>query len=91
LGLGGLKTLAAKHNWNLSDLLAVVGLLGAPGVSLLRMELKTGDGSDVRGEEIAQKLASWWKAKTMSDAEWKTWASQIAVSWMPDQQQESKQ
>lgn len=70
------------------ELLAVVGLLGASKTSLLRMELRAADGNDVPAEEIARKLASWWKAKTMTEAEWKGWASHIDVFWTPASSQE---
>jgi len=81
LGLAELNAIATKRGWEKPELLAVVGLLGGPTTSLLRMELRAADGSDVPAEEIARKLASWWKDKTMTEAEWKAWASQIDVFW----------
>lgn len=87
LGLAELNAIATKEGWGQSDLLAVVGLLAGPRTALLRMELSAADGKDVSAEEIARKLASWWKDKTMTEAEWKTWASRIDVSWAPSSRQ----
>lgn len=87
LGLAELNAIATKRGWDKPELLAVVGLLGGPTTSLLRMELRAADGNDVPAEEIARKLASWWKDKTMTEAEWKAWASQIDVFWTPASRQ----
>ena len=83
LGLTELNAIAAKGGWEPSELLAVVGLLGAPKVSLLQMELRAADGTQVPAEQVARNLASWWKDKAMPEAEWKAWASQVDVSWSP--------
>jgi hypothetical protein len=81
LSLADLSPIADAGGWKQSELLAVLGLLGAPKAALLRMELRAPDGAEVPVEEVSQKLAAWWKTKTMTDAEWKAWATQYAVSW----------
>ncbi len=81
LHLEDLNAIAANGRWKQSELLAVLGLLGSPKASLLRMELRAADGTEVPPEEIAGKLASWWRNKTISEDEWKAWASQFTVSW----------
>ena len=91
LRLAELSAVASQGGWGQQELLAVIGLLGSPRKSLLRMNLYAADGSDVPGEEIARKLASWWKDKTMTDAEWKAWSSQIEVSWSPVSPRGTKQ
>lgn len=83
LCLADLSPIADAGGWQQSELLVVLGLLGAPKAALLRMELRAPDGIEVPAEEVSQKLAAWWKTKTMTDAEWKAWASQYAVSWSP--------
>jgi type I restriction enzyme R subunit len=83
LGFAELKTIAAKGGWVFSELLAVIGLLGTPKTSLLRMELHSTGGIEVPAEEVANKMASWWKNKTMTETEWKAWASQVEIRWVP--------
>lgn len=91
LGLAELDAIATNGGWGKPELLAVVGLLGAPKTSLLRMELRAADGKAVPAEEIARKLASWWKDKTMTEGEWKEWASKINVFWTPANRQRGQE
>ncbi|MGN2437938.1 type I restriction enzyme subunit R domain-containing protein [Pseudomonas syringae] len=84
LYLSELNSLARVGGWHMSDIYAVMGLLGAPKTTLLRMVLCATDGSDVPAEEVSRNIALWWKNKEMSETEWKSWASQIDVYWSPE-------
>lgn len=81
LRLAELNVIGPEGGWEQPELLAVVGLLGAPHKGVLRMELRAADGTEVAADEVARNLASWWKDRTMSEKAWKEWASQISVSW----------
>ena len=63
--------------------LAVLALLADPSVCLLEMRLEMLDGSRIRPDELAENLTDWWLRKTMSDEDWRRWASSIKVSWIP--------
>ena len=67
-----------------SDVLAVLALLSRPGAELLTMEYlaDAGDGASRIGkEEVAKQLRAWWRDKTLTDGEWRDWASKVAVRW----------
>lgn len=83
LGMVDIEAIAANGGWPQSELFAILGLLAAPKTGLLRMEIRSGNGAEVPAEELANKLASWWKHKTMTDAEWKAWATKVEVLWAP--------
>jgi hypothetical protein len=38
--------------------------------------------------EVMAKLQAWWKDHSMSDEEWKSWASNTIVQWTPRQLEE---
>lgn len=84
LDLAEFNNISTVCGCRLSDVYAVVGLLGSPRASLLRMMLRNTDGSEVPGEEITTKLALWWRRKEMPDNKWKEWASQINLFWTPE-------
>ena len=83
LGAADVAAIAATHGWQESELFAVLGILAASKTGFLQMTVRHGDGTDVPPEELAKKLAAWWTNKTMSDADWKAWASLVEVLWVP--------
>jgi type III restriction enzyme len=84
LRLSDVQAAAGESSCNTRDALAVLGLLSSPSVALLRMEMRsTSRGQDVNETEFNQKLSEWWRDKTLSDDDWKRWASNIEVTWKP--------
>jgi type I restriction enzyme R subunit len=88
-GVADIDEIVANSGWQQSELFAILGLLASPKTGLLKMEVRSGNGTEVPAEEVARKLAAWWKDKTMTDAEWKAWASKIEVRWTPAELKES--
>jgi hypothetical protein len=75
-----------------SDVLAVLALLSRPNAALLEMEyLGDGGTSPISKDEVISQLRSWWKNKTLSDEDWRSWASRVVVKWRPVTQTTIKQ
>ncbi|NCE89199.1 hypothetical protein [Pseudomonas sp. L13] len=83
LTLAKLNNIIRDGEWSQTDVFAVVGLLASPNIMLLDMKLRSNDGVEIPAEEVANKLSSWWKNKTMPESEWENWASKIDVFWCP--------
>ena len=69
-----------------NEVLAVLALLSRPASGLLKMEYfgtGAGDEAEVSREEVGKHLRAWWKAKTMPDDAWRSWAGNIVVKWSP--------
>ncbi len=76
------KSASAKPN----EVLAVLALLSRPAARLLKMEYfaNGGEGSPkVPRNEVGKRLTAWWKDKTMSQDEWRSWARNVVVKWSP--------
>jgi type III restriction enzyme len=67
-----------------TDALAVISVLSSTARPLLRMELHRIDSpkESVNPAELFSKLRQWWREKTISDDEWKSWASSVQVRWV---------
>lgn len=65
------------------DVLALLALLSRPGTGLLTMEYLGDSASKVSREEVTQRLRAWWKDKTLSDEQWRSWAENVVVKWSP--------
>jgi type III restriction enzyme len=67
------------------EVLPVLSLLSRPSGPFLRMrfqsELSTDPGA--LSAALFERLTRWWKQKTISDEEWRDWASNIKVDWVP--------
>jgi len=83
LTLVKLNSIIREGDWSQSEVFAVIGLLASPNAMILEMVLRSNDGIEILAEEVANKLSSWWKNKTMPESEWKEWASKIDVFWCP--------
>jgi type I restriction enzyme R subunit len=83
LGLADIDVIAANGGFKQSELFAILGLLATPRSGFLKMEVRSGNGAEIPADVLASKLASWWRHKTMTEAEWKEWASKIEVLWTP--------
>jgi type III restriction enzyme len=65
--------------------LGVLGLLSNPTVRALtiRFYAQDGRGREIFQTEITQKLTDWWRDNSISEADWREWASNIRVQWVP--------
>jgi hypothetical protein len=69
-----------------NDVLALLTLLSRPGKGFLKMEYLESDSLEalkVSRDEICKQLKAWWKDKTMTDDQWRSWAGKIVVRWFP--------
>src|SRR5439155_15458403 len=84
LTLAGVDAVAKIAPAEITDVLAVLALLSRPGAELLTMEYLPSGGEDasrVSKEEVAKRLRAWWRDKTLTESEWREWASKVAVRW----------
>lgn len=83
--LADLTSRAARDERLQENALAVLGLLSSQEVGLLRMKLvdQHVGSREVEPAELVRRLTDWHRNKTMNDAEWQRWASQVQVSWVP--------
>jgi len=67
------------------DALALLALLSGRAGRLLKIRLNrmSADHSNVSDDELIRRLSAWLREKTMSDSDWKAWASEIEVKWVP--------
>ena len=82
-----LKAAARDASCDPGDALAVLSLLSGRSNQLLNMEFRSmSPGSaQINPAEFIQKLSDWWRDETISDSEWKQWASNVEVKWLPAQ------
>jgi hypothetical protein len=67
-----------------NDVLAVLALLSRQGSSLMKMDYVAyadGDSSMIGRDEVTKKLRAWWKDKSMSEEEWRSWSEGVVVRW----------
>lgn len=84
--LSDIPKAAAASACDTSDALAVLGLLSSHSVALLAMKMRSSsERSQVSQEDFIRNLTNWWRKKTMSDEEWKRWASDVEVRWVPNE------
>lgn len=73
-----------------NDILTVLALLSRQSLQILKMKFRNSqDGNEIQYEEFIRKLTDWWRKKSISDDEWKEWASEIQVGWIPTQKSEA--
>jgi hypothetical protein len=76
------KTSSTESN----EVLSVLALLSCPTSGLLKMEYAEKDGAgnaSVTKDEVTRQLRGWWREKTITDDEWRSWAGKIIVKWIP--------
>ena len=79
--LSKVDEVAASISCDAGDILAVVALLSSQSLPFLKMELLAQGQAPVPSADFQGKLVDWWRKKTVSDAEWRDWASEILVRW----------
>ncbi len=82
--LAAAPVVAERSSCDTTDVLSVLGLLTAPSVGLLRLELRRQGGEGVDIAEAARRLANWWRSEGGTEAEWSSWASKVSVAWIPE-------
>jgi hypothetical protein len=83
LSLSTVVEIADRGERSIGDVLGVLGLMSAPSSRLLRLEMREqSTGQEVSDRDLVNRLRSWWRDKTLSDEEWKDWASRVNVSWV---------
>jgi len=67
------------------DTLSLLALLSRPDAHILRLEFRSNapDATEVPASELVRMLTAWWRTKSISDDEWKQWASRVLVRWVP--------
>ena len=68
------------------EVLAVLALLSRPSLSLLKMEyvaLGPSGETEIPPSEVAEQIRKSWKEKSLSEQEWRIWASDTRVQWRP--------
>jgi type I restriction enzyme R subunit len=84
LTLSDADTVATEIAVEPNDVLAVLALLSRQGSGLMKMDYVAyadGDSSMIGKDEVTKKLRAWWKDKSMSEEEWRSWAEGIVVRW----------
>lgn len=81
--LSDIDTVAGSLSCADYDVLAVLALLSRRSHCYLKMEFRTTDAAEVSASDFISHLRSWWRTKSLSDADWSAWASTIAVQWVP--------
>jgi hypothetical protein len=74
------KNASAEGN----KVLPVLTLLSRPGAELLNLDylgMAAMQLFKLSREELGKKVKAWWKDKTMSDDEWRSWAGNVVVKW----------
>lgn len=82
--LSDVDRIAEVVSANDDEVLAVVTLLSQPGSLLLRFDFVDLSGPIARSLsrlELATRVRSWWKDKTMPESAWHSWASNVRVQW----------
>jgi hypothetical protein len=52
-------------------------------MGFIKMQFRSEFGqSEVPPSEFTRMLRAWWKEKTISEKDWKEWASKIQVRWV---------
>jgi hypothetical protein len=84
VSLADIDAIARSRDCDLKDALAVLGLLSRPESGVLTMEYVRMAGSQrttISNEEVAQQLRAWWRDKTLSNADWESWARSVNITW----------
>jgi hypothetical protein len=85
LNLKDFNKITETTDCNESEILAVIAQLSSLRSGYLRIQYSSATSNKpVTQTELNQKLKAWWKDKTLSDEEWKEWASSINIKWEPD-------
>ena len=94
VSLADIDAIARSQNRHLNDVLAVLGLLSRPESGVLTMEYVRMAGSQrttIPSEEVARQLRAWWRDKTLSMADWESWARSVNITWRVATQEEEAQ
>lgn len=69
-----------------NEVLAMLAILSRPSARLLKMDYRRTDGEQevtITPSEVGKKIKAWWKDKTLTDSQWKEWATGTHVRWIP--------
>ncbi len=82
--LSDLDSAAKSAGCDAEDALAVLALLSRPSAQILKMEFRSylDDGAEILPSEFIRKLTDWWKNKSLSEEEWRAWASSTKARWI---------
>lgn len=84
LRLSQVATLAAESHSEPDDVLAALAILAGPTVGILEMEFFASGSNgtkEVLRSEASTRLRAWWRDKSISEEEWRLWASTTGVRW----------
>jgi len=85
LNLMDLKAIAEKLKVSEKDVLATLGQLSSKQNGLFDLVLSKntkGTTQRVAVSEFMEKLASWWKEKSISEEDWQSWTKEVNVEWL---------
>jgi hypothetical protein len=82
--LSEIEAIAHEASSELDEVLAVLAVLSRQSTDLLKMEYLDRNSTalnEISSSEAVARLRSWWRDKTMSEDDWKRWASTTIVRW----------
>jgi type III restriction enzyme len=83
--LSDLDAVSESASCSADETLSLLALLSGRSAGILKMELRSESpsGSEIPPSEFIRMLTNWWRAKSISEATWREWASRIYVRWVP--------
>jgi type I restriction enzyme R subunit len=83
--LSDIEPIAEAVSCEPDEVLALLALLSRPSAQFLKMEyLADGEQEvEILPDEVGRKVRAWWKEQSLSDEEWRDWASHTRVQWRP--------
>jgi len=83
--LSEIDSLSKTASCTVDEVLSVLAILSRQSVRLLKLDLRSQspDRNEVSQSEFVRMLTGWWRTKEISDNEWREWASQVHVGWIP--------
>ncbi len=84
LRLSEIGVIAREASSEPDEVLAVLALLSRRPSGLLRMEYLDRNSTglnEISTTEVATRLRAWWREKSLSEDEWKRWATATIVRW----------
>ena len=85
--LSDIESVSKNASARPEEVLPVLSLLSGRSQPFLNMQFESNSSTDSAAvsADFIEKLTQWWRQKTISEAEWKSWASQVMVRWVPSE------
>ena len=86
LKLSEINKIAESVKCSPEEVFTVLNLLSHPEKGQFQRRyryISSNTEKPVSQAEVTQKLTEWWRDKSLSEEEWKAWASNVELSWTP--------